>query len=123
MRVLNNVASRVLSGSIARCVSCFIRFRVEAAARRVFTGDYMFGDDHVRCPECGEIHHPIEGGGSGHYVQSQRFQNKKIQLRNEGRSPAWMEKMHIDTYVHGWRGYPQPGYCTLTDGTHAPVPF
>ena len=120
MRVSNNVASRVLAGSIARCVSCYSRFRVEAAARRVSMGDYLFGNAHICCPECGEVHHPIEGGGCGHYVQAQRFQNKKIQLRNECRSPEWMERMHTGTYIHGWCGTPLPGWKTIDNST---IPF
>jgi hypothetical protein len=120
MRVSNNVACRILTGSIARCVSCFCRFSVEAAARRVYMGDYFFGGEHLRCPECGEIHNPIEGGGAGHYVQSQRFQNKKRQLRAELRSPDWMEEMHSATYVHGWRGYPLHAPTIIKDDT---IPF
>lgn len=108
MRVLNNASSRMMSGEIARCTSCYHRFSTEAAARRVTHSDYLFNGDNITCPMCGTAHRPIEGGGAGHYVQAQRYQRKKTQLRKENRCPDWMWAMHTATYVHGWRGVPLP---------------
>jgi len=101
-----NASERIMAGEVARCTNCGNRFSTKQAAELVDIHQYIYGEAHLRCPQCDTIYHPIDGGGCGHYIQSQRFQNKKIQLRAERRSPNWMEMAHKATYVYGWRGYP-----------------
>ena len=105
MRVQDNASTMIMDGLTAKCTNCGHKINVEAAARRVTMDGYMWGREYIACPECGADYHPISGGGCGHYVQAQRFKRKRYLLQKQRRWLPWIEQMHRDTYVHGWRGY------------------